>query len=159
MTTIELATDADRERALASLVAGFIADPVTRWCWPEPEAYLANMSRFADAYGGRAFSLGSACVDEQRRGAALWLGPGEHPEEPHWFLPIIAVDPAWQGCGIGSELMAHAVAECDAMGCRAYLESSNPRNISLYERHGFKVIGEVEVGNCPVLTSMLREPQ
>jgi ribosomal protein S18 acetylase RimI-like enzyme len=82
-----------------------------------------------------------------------------HPDEPHWYLPLIAVDPVWQGCGIGSRLLKHAVARCDEAGKRAYLESSNPRNISLYERHGFKVIGEVRSGDCPVWTPMLREPK
>ena len=28
----------------------------------------------------------------------------------------------------------------------AYLESSNPRNIPLYERHGFEALGEIQVG-------------
>ena len=81
-----------------------------------------------------------------------------HPHEPHWFLPLIAVDPICQGRGIGSALMRHAVAKCDETGSRAYLESSNPRNISLYERHGFRVIGEVRSGDCPVFTAMVREP-
>jgi ribosomal protein S18 acetylase RimI-like enzyme len=90
--------------------------------------------------------------------AALEELGGYHPGEPHWFLPLIAVDPISQGRGIGSQLMKHAVAKCDETGTRAYLESSNPRNISLYERHGFKVIGEVRSGDCPVFTPMLREP-
>ncbi len=34
---------------------------------------------------------------------------GSHPAEPHWYLPFIGVDPAWQGAGYGSELMKHAL--------------------------------------------------
>ena len=30
---------------------------------------------------------------------------------------------------------------------RAYLESSNPRNMSLYERHGFESMGKVQIGD------------
>ncbi|MEW6149322.1 MAG: N-acetyltransferase, partial [Pseudomonadota bacterium] len=41
-------------------------------------------------------------------------------------------------------------------GIAAYLESSNPRNISLYKRHGFKIIGEIQHGTSPTMTPMLR---
>jgi len=36
-----------------------------------------------------------------------------HPEEPHWYLPMIGVDPSAQGKGLGAELMRHAVVRCD----------------------------------------------
>ena len=55
--------------------------------------------------------------------------------------------------------MRHAVARCDREGALAYLESSNPRNISLYLRHGFEVIGEIRVGAAPLVTPMLRRPR
>jgi hypothetical protein len=41
----------------------------------------------------------------------------------------------------------------------AYLESSNRRNISLYMRHGFEVMGEIQVGAAPPVTPMLRSPR
>jgi ribosomal protein S18 acetylase RimI-like enzyme len=81
-----------------------------------------------------------------------------HPEEPHWYLPIIGVEPNAQGKGLGAELMRHAVARCDQERALAYLESSNPRNISLYRRHGFEVMGEIRVGAAPLVTPMLRRP-
>ena len=61
-----------------------------------------------------------------------------HLHEPHWYLPLIAADPARQGQGLGTALMEAAIARIDADGLPAYLESSNPRNISLYERFGFE---------------------
>lgn len=79
-----------------------------------------------------------------------------HPTEPHWYLPMIGVDPAYQGTGVGSALMSEALKAVDQDGLIAYLESSNPRNISLYERHGFEVIGEIQSGRSPVLHPMLR---
>ncbi|MBO9151366.1 GNAT family N-acetyltransferase [Chitinophaga sp. GCM10012297] len=80
-----------------------------------------------------------------------------HPAEPHWFLPMIGVDPAHQGAGTGSALMAEALKAVDRDGAIAYLESSNPKNISLYQRHGFEVIGEIQSGSSPVLRPMLRK--
>ena len=82
-----------------------------------------------------------------------------HPDEPHWYLPMIGVEPNSQGKGLGAALLRYALARCDAEGALAYLESSNPRNISLYERHGFEVMGEIQIGAAPLVTPMLRRPR
>ena len=79
-----------------------------------------------------------------------------HPKEPHWYLPMIGVDPSRQGQGYGSALLKAALKRCDADGLPAYLESSNPRNVPLYERHGFEVIGEIKPDDHPGLTPMYR---
>jgi ribosomal protein S18 acetylase RimI-like enzyme len=79
-----------------------------------------------------------------------------HLREPHWYLPLIAADPARQGQGLGTALMEAAIAHVDADGRPAYLESSNPRNIPLYERFGFERIGEIQTETSPVLTPMVR---
>ena len=84
---------------------------------------------------------------------------GYHPHEPHWYLPLIGVDPTQQGRGLGTALLRHAVGQFDAEGLPAYLESSNPRNISLYRRLGFEPLGEIQVGTSPILVPMLRRPQ
>lgn len=79
-----------------------------------------------------------------------------HPTQPHWYLPLIGVDPAHQGEGQGDALMAHALARCDSDHAPAYLESSNPRNIPFYQRHGFEPLGAIQVGSSPTLVPMLR---
>jgi ribosomal protein S18 acetylase RimI-like enzyme len=71
-------------------------------------------------------------------------------------LPFIAVDPAYQGKGHGEALMAYALARCDRDKLPAYLESTNPRNVSLYRRHGFEPIGTIQVGSAPPIVPMLR---
>lgn len=82
-----------------------------------------------------------------------------HPKVPHWYLPMIGTDPARQGQGNGNALMRHALARCDREGAAAYLESSNPRNIPFYERHGFEILGMIQTGSSPILTPMLRPPR
>ena len=79
-----------------------------------------------------------------------------HPDEPCWYLPLIAADPSRTGRGLGAALMKHALQICDEQGLPAYLESSNERNISLYERHGFEVIGTIETPSSPTMTPMFR---
>ncbi|MBI3197921.1 MAG: GNAT family N-acetyltransferase [Rhodospirillales bacterium] len=82
-----------------------------------------------------------------------------HPQEPHWYLPLIGIDPAHQGKGMGGALLRHQLAICDRDGTLAYLESSNPRNIPLYERHGFEALGRIQAGSSPTMVPMLRKPQ
>ncbi|HEY2386141.1 MAG TPA: N-acetyltransferase [Candidatus Binatia bacterium] len=82
-----------------------------------------------------------------------------HPTEPHWYLPLIGVEPNAQGRGLGAELMRFALARCDREGTVAYLESSNPQNISLYRRCGFEEMGEIKVGAAPLVTPMVRQPR
>ena len=82
-----------------------------------------------------------------------------HPGEPHWYLPLIGVDPMYQGKGYGSELLRHVLTDCDRDGTPAYLESSNAANIPLYERHGFEVLGTIQVGASPPIFPMLRQPR
>jgi ribosomal protein S18 acetylase RimI-like enzyme len=79
-----------------------------------------------------------------------------HPHEPHWYLPLIGIDPVHQRKGYGSALLQHALAQCDRDHAPAYLESSNPANISLYERHGFKVLATIQIGSSPRISPMLR---
>ena len=186
---IRTTTQADESPAIDAIVLAFASDPVARWLWPDPHRYLTRMPQFTRAFGGAAFSHGSAHCTEECTGAALWLPPdvhpdeealgeviestvpdstradvyalleqmgGYHPAEPHWYLPLIGVDPAYQGRGVGGALMKHALQQCDRDQTPAYLESTNPRNVSLYQRHGFEALGEVQVGTSPPIVPMLR---
>jgi len=188
-TTVVVATPEERPRCMACLVTAFSADPLMRWMFPEPDAYLAFVPRVLEHYAGGAFDHGSAYRTSDFSGSAMWLPPGigpdedalgaamaegisedrheqvfgllervgaAHPDEPHWFLPAIGVDPARQGRGVGAALMSHSLAGCDADGTVAYLESSNPRNVPFYERLGFEVVERMQVGDSPVLSAMLR---
>lgn len=82
-----------------------------------------------------------------------------HPHEPHWYLAILGIEPTQQNQGYGSALIEHKLEECDRQGIIAYLESSNPKNIPFYQRHGFKIIGEIQAGSSPTIFPMLRYPQ
>lgn len=82
-----------------------------------------------------------------------------HPDEPCWHLTFIAVDPTHTGNGHGGKLLEHTLKMIDEKKQLAYLESSNPANISLYLRHGFELIGEISAGDVPHLYPMRREPR
>ena len=190
--TVELVDGESKERrraVISALTLAFARDPIMRWLYPEPEAYLTHFPKFADAFGGPAFGAGTAWAPEDNSGAALWFPSGVHPDaeaiesvvlstvekakqdtlsatlekmdemhpkEPHWYLAIVGVDSAHQGRGLGAQLMERALARCDEEGLIAYLESSNPANMSLYERHGFEAIGEIQIDDAPPTVPMLR---
>jgi ribosomal protein S18 acetylase RimI-like enzyme len=81
-----------------------------------------------------------------------------HPKEPHWYLPMIGVDPAQQGKGYGSALIQHVLKQCDRDRCPAYLEASKPANVIFYKQHGFEVLETIQVGTSPPLFPMIRYP-
>ena len=98
-------------------------------------------------------------VPADRRETAIAVSEavrGYHSDEPHWYLPVLGTDPPFQGQGLGAALLTHTLKQCDEGGHVAHLESGNPRNLSLYERHGFEAIGEIRIGECPVIYPMVR---
>ena len=194
MTTpiVRIATAADEAPIIDVLTLAFSSDPAARSAYPDPRQFLKHFPIFARAFGGKAFSHGSAYYVDGYGGAALWLPPDVHPDEdtlmdlmqrtvpdqalrdatavfeqmgryhpnePHWYLPLLGVDPSQQGKGIGSALLQQALKTCDRDKRLAYLESSNPKNVPLYERHGFEVLGTIQVGTSPTLIPMLRKPR
>ncbi|MEW6144213.1 MAG: GNAT family N-acetyltransferase [Thermodesulfobacteriota bacterium] len=82
-----------------------------------------------------------------------------HPTEPHWHLPLIGVDPAMQGRGIGSVLQRHVLDICDREETLAYLEATSARSVRLYERLGFEPLGTIQAGDSPPIVPMLRRPR
>jgi ribosomal protein S18 acetylase RimI-like enzyme len=82
-----------------------------------------------------------------------------HPHEPHWYLNVVSTIPSHQGRGLGTAVLQPVLERCDAEGTRAYLESSNPRNLTLYRRNGFVEAGEIPLPDGPSLITMWREPR
>lgn len=82
-----------------------------------------------------------------------------HPQEPHWYLGVVATLPEEQGRGLGARIVTPVLEICDRDGLPAYLESSNARNLPFYFRLGFVQTGEIVVPEGPVLFPMWRQPQ
>lgn len=84
-----------------------------------------------------------------------------HPrQEPHYYLSLLATDPAHRGHGHGLSLLADNLRRLDAEGASAYLEASNPANVPLYERYGFTLLGAFDLPEGgPTVHTMWRTPR
>jgi GNAT superfamily N-acetyltransferase len=76
-----------------------------------------------------------------------WMADWERrdPDSPHSHYGPFGVDPAYQGRGVGSLVMAEYTRRLDEGGDDAYLETDKPENVALYGRFGFEVVEEAEV--------------
>ncbi len=69
-----------------------------------------------------------------------------HPEEAMYYLWFIGVDPNAQNKGIGSALLNKVINEGAKKNRSTYLETSTLRNIPWYEKFGFKIYNELDLG-------------
>jgi GNAT superfamily N-acetyltransferase len=98
--------------------------------------------------------------DEMERFAILGTAMHEaHPTEPHWYLNVVSTLPSHQSQGLGARVLGPVLALADAAGQRCYLESTNPRNRTLYYRHGFEDAGDIELDGGPSMRQMWRDPR
>jgi ribosomal protein S18 acetylase RimI-like enzyme len=78
---------------------------------------------------------------------------------PHWYLVLLACDPAWQRQGHGSALLAPVLQRADEEGVPAYLETQKEENLPWYRRHGFEVMDEINARGFPRMWAMRRDPR
>jgi ribosomal protein S18 acetylase RimI-like enzyme len=125
--------------------------------WSPPDVTI-----FDDFWGPQIASLMTELIGDEAgpKLRGLMRMVASHPPEPHFYLMILGTHPESQGEGLGGALLEPLLERCDAQGLVAYLESSNARNLPFYERHGFEVMGEVEVADDgPVVHPMQRKPR
>jgi ribosomal protein S18 acetylase RimI-like enzyme len=77
---------------------------------------------------------------------------GAHPAEPHRTLLTLGVDPAHQGEGRGSAMLREIARRSPLP---LYLETSSPRTMRLYERHGYVAQRELRLPRGPLVWTML----
>ena len=121
--------------------------------WLPPQAQLDEQD-----IGLAIQSLGVSPLQEMA-GSLFEQFMGFHPQQPHWYLPLMGVEPSHQRQGVGSALLKHALMACDRDQTVAYLEASSAQNLALYERHGFEVLGTIQAGDSPPIYPMVRAPR
>ncbi|MBP2269154.1 ribosomal protein S18 acetylase RimI-like enzyme [Pseudarthrobacter sp. PvP004] len=176
---IRLATSDDLDLAATTLAAAFHDYPWTQWVIPETN-YAKRLHDLQRLYLDYAYQHGKVLVTVDFVGiAALLPADAPSPDEEFvgrilelhgervnriqqketspgsWTLETLGVHPQSQGLGIGSRLVGRAAAEAVTADAEALvLETSDCRNVRLYERHGFRVVEHSAGGEGPDLWAM-----
>ncbi|MGE2730138.1 GNAT family N-acetyltransferase [Mycolicibacterium vaccae] len=178
---IRPAGTADLDPAADVLAGAFDSYAWTRWTIPADD-YAVRLRRLQRLYLGYALDEGIVLVEDALRGVIALLPPDASappadmqeqvaqlhsdrleavvqapvpPQPPDtWNLATLGVHPDAQGAGLGSAMLHAGLA---AVGAKAVaLETSDQRNVALYERAGFTVTAVTEIEGGPAVVSMLR---
>jgi GNAT superfamily N-acetyltransferase len=123
-------------------VAEITPDRAARCALDKVEAAVGS-----DAWG--RFSRVMKLVEQVHRAAM----PG-----PHWYLPLIGVDPSRQGHGVGARLLQAMLSRVDVEGLPCYLETFQPTNIRFYQQNGFEIVVEGRESESRLLYWAFKRP-
>jgi GNAT superfamily N-acetyltransferase len=119
------------------------------------ELAMTGLDRIADWLSDAALARLDAVFDP------VEVAFAEDLAEPVWYLGVLGVEPGHQGRGLGSCLMRPVLERADREARAVTLETAQPKNLPLYERHGFRVLRELPRphGEGPVVWTMKRDPR
>ena len=166
-----MASPAERERVVESLVAAFPADPVLRFLFPDERNYPAHAAAFFGHLFDKRVHRQSIWTVGGGSSVAIWeppAGAGEPvaapdlppdalarmiayddavhsalPDEPFWYLGVLGTHPESAGRRWGRAVMAAGLRRAAADGLPSILETSNPANVEIYRRAGWEVVREL----------------
>lgn len=106
------------------------------WGWDEED----QRRRLSERFDGRPRQVIE--VDGESVGV---LEVEERPDQ--LYVALIEITPAWQGRGIGGEILRWLArrAEESQRPLRLYALKANPRALAFYERHGLRIVGTEEL--------------
>ena len=160
----------NRLDALAAFFQVFLADTVPRGevlIAPNEEGaiawYPSNVRVFEDSFDEVSAELAQVAITFGGLSAAerfeqiVSQGEKFEPKQAHCQIMLIALVPEARGKGIGRDLLIPVLNYADEQQVSCYLVSSNPRNISFYERQGFRQIFSIPTNSTLSLTGMWRD--
>lgn len=129
---------------LRSLVA---AGAALGWVDPPPAAEIETLlNDVADHAAHGDAALVTARSGRRLVGLGYWLRYARPTHRPHADLEKLAVDPAWQGRGVGRAMMRELIDSAARAGIEVLtldLRADNDRAVGLYESLGFRGYGRL----------------
>ncbi|UUZ90604.1 GNAT family N-acetyltransferase [Paenibacillus sp. P25] len=135
-------------RLYASVTRHLRKRGIGQWDWIYPNRWVIR----SDLRKGCLFAvrqgnlcIGAVAVDEEQSkpyGAPPWQDSAGRPACIH----RLAVDPAYQGRGLGKRSLQHAEEHARSLGCssiRLDVYTGNPAAVGMYERAGYIAVGLV----------------
>ena len=180
---IRPAATSDLDAAARVLAAAFETYSWTRWTVPA-DGYRTRLEEIQRLYLSHTLEHGLVLVDEQVSAVAAFL-PADAADPPaptqrriaellgarltaltgldlpaapvgSWTLETVGVHPARQGAGLGTAVIVAGLALIDRRGEPVVLETSDERNVHLYQRLGFATTATTAIPAGPVVYSMSR---
>jgi ribosomal protein S18 acetylase RimI-like enzyme len=118
---------------------------------------------YSDKTHGKEMKYFMKKVDKMTESYKTWHKV-DGPQEKHWYVNIVAVNPEYHGQGLGHELLSKVNELADAQCAIQYLECG-AYNAQFYEKMGYKIISSRTIPDPenPALASfgaciMVREP-
>lgn len=178
-TRARLADPDDLAAAAATLAAAFEHYPWTRYVIPQ-EHYHERLRALQQLYLEYAHAHGIVAVASHCDGVIALLPPDAPEPAPEminevmrlhgdrisrlqqsdppagaWRVETLGVRPERQGQRLASTLLVFALTEAVRRGCeQVVLDTSEPRNVRLYERHGFQTTTHTDTGHGPPIWTM-----
>ena len=124
--------------------------------WLPPE----QVARFDEVETATRPKIAGLTDDGGARYGAFWDWLGGHlPDEPCWFLDILAVRQQARGRGLASVLVRDGLERAHAAGLPAFLETGNQANVGMYEHLGFHVHERADTpGGGPTIWFLRADP-
>jgi ribosomal protein S18 acetylase RimI-like enzyme len=88
--------------------------------------------------------------------SAVW---DRHGRMPHWYLALLGVLPAAQGCGHGGQLVSAMLRRFGEQRLPCCVDTANSKNVPFYERFGFTLVERAPLPGTEVGYWFLRREQ
>lgn len=125
--------------------------------WSPPGARRPSARQQFAVLAAFPFILGSRLGVAIRSFSAIGRA---RPQEAHWYLSTVGVDPRAQRTGVARALLDPRLARCDADAIPAALVTGEERNVAYYESLGFSVTRQIKLpADGPMHWAMWREPR
>jgi GNAT superfamily N-acetyltransferase len=159
-----------RLQALTALFPLFVTDGVQRgevmiapedqgvivWYPETTQVFDEQFQRQLEQVGAIAFQYGGSEAVQRLEQVGAKVGMHKM-SQPHCEVLWLALVPEARGKGIGGSLLSPVLnyADTNQVGC--YLVSSNPRNLTFYQRYNFQECLPIQIDTLS-LTAIWREP-